>query len=86
MSQEAEVDNSRRAFITGHWNAKPVITAACLNRQGVFCQSCKDSCGEQAIVFSHADMGMQMPEIVVDRCTACRDCVSSCPVNAVIID
>lgn len=83
MNQQAEID--RRAFLTGRWQSKTDISAACLNNKGVYCQSCKDVCDEGAILFNQIQRGIQLPMIITTRCTSCRECIDSCPVNAISI-
>ncbi len=85
MSQDTNSDVSRRSFIRGQWRSKSEINSECLNHQGVFCQSCKESCEEEAIIFKQLGRGIQLPMIVSDRCTHCKDCVESCPVDAITI-
>ena len=85
MTQETNVDISRRSFLRGQWRKKSEINSLCLNNQGVYCQSCKESCEEDAIVFNQVDRGVQRPMIVSERCTHCMDCVESCPVEAISI-
>jgi ferredoxin-type protein NapF len=85
MSHDANIDVSRRSFLRGKWRNKSEINSQCLNSQGVYCQSCKDSCEAHAIIFKHAGRGIQLPVIDSERCTHCKDCVESCPVDAIEI-
>jgi ferredoxin-type protein NapF len=85
MSQDLNTDVSRRSFLRGQWRNKSEINSQCLNNKGVYCQSCKDSCDEQAIVFTQLGRGIQLPEIISERCTHCKECVKSCPVDAITI-
>lgn len=82
---ESNLNPSRRSFLRGQWRSKSEINSQCLNNQGVYCQSCKDSCEEQAILFNQVDKGIQRPTIVSELCTHCMDCVESCPVDAITI-
>jgi ferredoxin-type protein NapF len=83
MSQQAAIN--RRAFLSGRWQSKTEISSACLNNQGIYCQSCKEACEENAIIFNYIERGIQLPMIVTERCTSCSDCVGSCPANAITI-
>jgi ferredoxin-type protein NapF len=83
MAQQTAIN--RRSFLSGHWQAKTEISIACLNNQGVYCQSCKEVCDEDAIIFNQVDRGIQLPMIISTRCTSCKDCVGSCPANAITI-
>lgn len=84
--QDENIDTSRRAFLTGHWQSKPEISTACLNSQGIYCQSCREVCDEEAIVFKQSRRGLQSPSIVSDKCTQCEECVTCCPVEAITIN
>jgi len=83
MSQQAEID--RRAFLTGHWRSKTDISTGCLNHMGIYCQSCKDVCDEDAIIFTQFQRGVQLPNIDSVRCTSCKECIDSCPADAITI-
>ncbi len=85
MSQNANTGLARRAFLTGHWQSKTEISSRCLNNHGVYCLTCKDSCEEGAIIFNQLQKGMQLPVIISERCTHCKECVKSCPVDAISI-
>lgn len=85
MSQNTNVDVSRRSFLRGNWSGESGITSACLNNMGVYCQSCKDVCSTYAISFNKVLQGIQLPSIISDRCTHCQDCVECCPVDAITI-
>lgn len=88
VSQDIQVDTNRRAFLTGYWKKKPNVSnidSRCLNNHGVYCLSCKDSCEEEAIVFSPLQRGIQLPMIISERCTHCKKCIESCPADAISI-
>ncbi len=78
-------DVSRRSFLRGKWRDKSEVNSRCLNNQGVYCQSCKESCEQEAITFKQLGRGIQLPMIDADLCTHCKDCVESCPVDAITI-
>ena len=80
---------TRRALLLG----KPVAEATprvmrlqfgedCLPRQGVVCRTCEEVCPATAIIFRPALGGVSRPELKMDRCTACGDCLPLCPVSA----
>lgn len=48
---------------------------SCLAWQKTTCVSCKDACGENAIIFS---AGLY-PEVDMGRCSACGACYARCP-------
>lgn len=85
MSEQAAVDQSRRAFLTGRRAVKTEINLACLNYMGIYCQSCRDACDPGAIVFKQMVRGVPVPEIAIEQCTACKHCVRSCPAEAITI-
>lgn len=64
--------------------ARVAITDACLARRFIHCQSCADTCGEQAISFAPRLGGPPLPTIVATKCTGCGDCFNSCPAGALI--
>ncbi|HEV7306012.1 ferredoxin-type protein NapF [Ensifer sp.] len=61
------------------------IVDTCLARRYVACQSCGESCPEQAIRFRPVIGGPFLPEIDAARCTGCGACVGSCPVSAIAV-
>ena len=80
------IDTNRRKFITGHWQMKPSISQDCLNYQGIYCQSCKDSCDVKAITFIPQKLGIEIPLLNEASCTACKACIDVCPINAININ
>lgn len=64
------------------WQLKATIAPSCLAKNGVTCFSCRDACGEMAILFRPAPGG-SVPELDTTRCTGCGGCVSPCPVSAI---
>ena len=54
----------------------------CLAWNKVICNSCKDACDENAIVYD----GMKNPRIDISVCTRCGLCVKPCPVDAISIN
>jgi len=53
----------------------------CLSWNATMCFSCKDPCLDDAIDFK----AMFMPEIDIQKCTACGFCISRCPTSAIDI-
>lgn len=60
-----------------------VITDACLTKQDVACQSCGESCPEQAIRFRPRLGGPFVPELNEQICNGCGACLQVCPVGAI---
>jgi len=52
---------------------------ACVAHHGVICNSCKEPCIDNAILFN----GMFNPIIDDEKCTACGFCISRCPTQAI---
>lgn len=83
MAHDKSADVSRGSFISGQ--SQTEVNSSCLNNQGVYCQSCKEVCNEEAIVFDPVQKGIQMPSIITERCTQCHDCMEFCPTGAITI-
>lgn len=58
------------------------VTDACLARRDIACQSCGESCPENAIRFRPRLGSPFLPEINEERCTGCGACMQVCPVGA----
>ncbi|MEP3280313.1 MAG: 4Fe-4S dicluster domain-containing protein [Stappiaceae bacterium] len=82
-----ETDLSRRSFLLGGLGGDQVVHASenCLAFQGIACRSCEDSCSVRAIRFRPKLGGPEHPAIDAEICTACGECVSICPVNALTV-
>jgi len=53
---------------------------SCVAHEGVICNSCKEPCIDDAILFN----GMFNPVIDEERCTGCGFCISRCPTQAIV--
>jgi ferredoxin-type protein NapF len=51
----------------------------CVAHEGVICNSCKEPCIDDAILFN----GMFNPIIDEDKCTGCGFCIARCPTQAI---
>ncbi|WOG29666.1 ferredoxin-type protein NapF [Endozoicomonas sp. 8E] len=65
------------------WQLKPLISDQCLAMNQIHCRTCSEVCDPTAIQFRYRPGGIAGPAIDPDPCTACGDCVSSCPVDAI---
>ncbi|WP_062269572.1 ferredoxin-type protein NapF [Endozoicomonas arenosclerae] len=65
------------------WKLEPVISEQCLALNRVHCRTCSEMCEPSAIEFQLKPGGVAQPSIDSDPCTACGECVSSCPVDAI---
>ncbi|ABV86770.1 ferredoxin-type protein NapF [Shewanella pealeana] len=70
---------------TTPWQVKAKIQDSCMAYQGIWCQSCKDSCDSRAISFTLAVGKAPLPQIDTEACTGCGACVAPCPSGAIII-
>lgn len=95
---ERRANISRRTFLTGRreWadstqqariTLPPIatISAACLTKQGVACQSCHDACPQDAIRFRPRAGGPFLPEVDETLCNGCGACVAPCPAEAITV-
>jgi ferredoxin-type protein NapF len=82
---------ARRNFLRGRIGSPPRsalplyprIHDVCIARHGVVCRSCGDACTERAIRFSPCIGGIALPEILVEACSGCGNCVTACPADAI---
>jgi ferredoxin-type protein NapF len=59
-----------------------VIGETCFAFQGIACMSCRDACAPGAIRFTLARGGAR-PELDLETCTGCGDCLPVCPAGAI---
>ena len=64
----------------------PSILDRCFNRQGVYCDSCRDACEIDVIRVKPRLGGTVEIRIELDQCTACGQCVSVCPADAIAME
>ena len=87
---ELEIDIGRRSLLGLRAPAarKPraVIGNQCLNIKGVICDACKDACDARAIVRVRSVGRVAALSVSADLCTACGDCASVCPADAIAIE
>nr|WP_082562829.1 MULTISPECIES: ferredoxin-type protein NapF [unclassified Rhizobium] len=61
------------------------ITDACLAKRDIACQSCGESCPENAIRFKPRLGGPFIPYLDEHACIGCGACVRVCPVSAITV-
>jgi len=77
---EANVLSLENSHTTEHLNTMFRINIdGCVAHHGVICNSCKEPCIDDAILFN----GMFNPVIDENKCTGCGFCISRCPTQAI---
>jgi len=61
------------------------VSDGCLAKQDIACQSCGETCPEQAIRFRPRIGGPFVPELNGDVCSGCGACLAICPVGALTL-
>ncbi|MCV6547200.1 MAG: ferredoxin-type protein NapF [Cohaesibacter sp.] len=67
------------------WSLKAQVTSLCLESKAVTCRACESACGYDAMRFRPQLGGKSLLLIDAERCTGCGECLSSCPVQALVI-
>ncbi|WP_223844166.1 4Fe-4S dicluster domain-containing protein [Rhizobium gallicum] len=62
-----------------------VVTEGCLARKDIACQSCGESCPDQAIRFRPRIGSPFLPELNGGMCSGCGACLQVCPVGAITL-
>lgn len=87
---DLEIDIGRRSLLGLRAPAarqpRAVIGDQCLNLKGVICDACKDVCDARAIVRVRSAGRVAALFVSADLCTACGDCVSVCPADAITVE
>jgi ferredoxin-type protein NapF len=65
------------------WGLKAQVSAQCVERKGVTCRICGETCEKSAIRFRPRGGGASDVIIDLATCTGCGACVSTCPVKAI---
>lgn len=71
-------DDARAPF---PWQAH--IGPDCLAQRGVECRICAESCETGAIRFRPRLGGIAQPELDIDLCNGCGECIAPCPVSCI---
>ena len=66
--------------------ALPRVLDKCFNQEGVYCDSCRDACETDAIKVKPRLGGTVEIRIDLDPCTACGQCISVCPADAIAME
>ena len=65
------------------WPWMASVGTTCLSTNGVQCRICEDQCDARAIRFRLALGGRSTPQIDMEACTGCAECVAPCPAGAI---
>ena len=65
------------------WSLLPMINSSCLAKNKVHCRSCSEACDFDAVHFQLIPGNAARPAIDHSACTACAECISTCPVSAI---
>lgn len=78
---------SRRAlFLRSEAPPAPVaVTHRCFALNGIYCESCRDTCEAGALRFVAQMGGVSKPVFDAARCTQCGECVQRCPQDAIVV-
>lgn len=77
----------RRSFLFGRASTPSARAGeACLERHGVVCRACGDTCDRGAIAFLPLGGGTAKPVVDTARCDACGRCVPVCPAAAMSVE
>jgi ferredoxin-type protein NapF len=61
------------------------VGPGCLALNGVYCESCRDSCEPGALRFVLQQGAPPRPVFEPQICTRCGECAAACPVNAISV-
>lgn len=68
------------------WQLRLRVEDRCLAKRRIICQTCADSCDQQAIRFRPRINALATPEINYQNCNGCGACVSACPEDALLLE
>lgn len=67
------------------WDLVAIIGDACLAKADVVCRTCGEMCDIGAIRFHPAAGGVARPQVNLESCTGCGECLATCPTRAIAI-
>lgn len=81
------IDLSRRAFFLRSEPppARVAVSQRCLALNGIYCESCRDTCEAGALRFVLQMGGVSKLLFDAARCTQCGECVQRCPQGAIVV-
>lgn len=65
------------------WDWRARVKDDCLSMNAITCRSCQDVCEQNAIRFRPAIGGRAVPQVDLDLCNGCGNCVGFCPSSSI---
>jgi ferredoxin-type protein NapF len=88
MNPSPVTNSARRAFLLRNHVSPPqaarvALTGQCFANNGVYCDSCRDTCESGALRFMLQRGAVPKPILDSSLCTQCGACAAVCPQSAI---